>query len=905
MGIGLVGGLFDAIVEFIADFFGSMFDVIPKSIYLLAAVFLSVVDVLQCLVRKLAGLDVYWTTYSDGAIYQQDPLTEFIYGILGYGNAESVAIYKGLNSVFLSLAVFAVICLVVTSMIAIIKSHYNEDVAGTNPWKYIYTAIKAVFTFAIVPFVTVIGLKLSSWMLQTLDGIVAGSATEEAIKTMYGNEQAEKLDHGVIGSSELMEWANGDPNMESTNQTQYYGRYDMFGMGLYTSSTPFSGMLFKACGYSGNRARNGYADGGDGGFWDTGKAFGSDPGEGIVFFGGDYQYFFGAGIAAEAPRGSEEQGELVAQQVDYAFMNNLRLTTYQPLWNIRAMDAARYFTTFDIVMPVTFGMNTFSKFHVGLVWEFYDLWQYNYIVAFAGGTTMVGIMLSVIIGLMSRLLKSAILFLIYPSLLGIAPLDNFKAFKSWTTQFIQQVMMAFGAIIGMNLTLLILPYANNFKFFNIGLVDALVNCIIVITGLMMMKDIIAMISNFAGGADANAAGSALKGEVGKAFAGGAKTAGKLGLKATKAVGTGIVRMAKSKPVQNALRGVKRAGGDAVARGFRAQGILNTQNEIDKLKARGASMTGTDKNSKRLQELSAKQAKQVEAFRGRYGIDESTLKFDARTNRLHNTNDLSWKNQTDLGIRTVAMNAKPGIANWLGETGESLKNGAADAWKRTKAVPGQIAKGISGFFGAHTSEEAKDGYLMEKDDKGVAHYYKPKTNDKGEYVDKDGKVVTDIKKAATGDEVEASEGRKYQPGFKGWFQAMTDDATMGKAGKNLADGFLKGLTDITSNTGLDKMLKGMSDIFKEGTTFKGGIYDKSDKKAGDDLNKQLHDTKETADKARHQELLDALKNNNDGGIKKSDIANLTTTLGNIGTALGKIETVMQKVDNKLGGSGGGA
>ena len=63
------------------------------------------------------------------------------------------------------------------------------------------------------------------------------------------------------------------------------------------------------------------------------------------------------------------------------------------------------------------------------------------IVGYAGVFVTFAIMISIVIGLMSRLIKGAVLFLVYPSILGIAPLDDFKAFKSWGQMFMQQVMM--------------------------------------------------------------------------------------------------------------------------------------------------------------------------------------------------------------------------------------------------------------------------------------------------------------------------------------------------------------------------------------------------------------------------------------------------------------------------------
>ena len=69
----------------IADFFLGIFALVPQTIYFLYASIASLVDVLQFLIRKLAGLDVYWVTNSAGEKEQQtgDMVVSFIRGILG------------------------------------------------------------------------------------------------------------------------------------------------------------------------------------------------------------------------------------------------------------------------------------------------------------------------------------------------------------------------------------------------------------------------------------------------------------------------------------------------------------------------------------------------------------------------------------------------------------------------------------------------------------------------------------------------------------------------------------------------------------------------------------------------------------------------------------------------------
>ena len=75
--------------------------------------------------------------------------------------------------------------------------------------------------------------------------------------------------------------------------------------------------------------------------------------------------------------------------------------------------------------------------------------------------------------------------------------------------------MAYGAIGGMNLVFLIMPYLAEISFFNNDFLDGLVSTLFVIVALIMVKDFIAMVSDFVGGGDANKDGEAIDGEVGK------------------------------------------------------------------------------------------------------------------------------------------------------------------------------------------------------------------------------------------------------------------------------------------------------------------------------------------------------------------------------------------------------
>ena len=486
----------------------AIFDLIPKLIYFLYTCMASAVDAMQMLARRICGLDVY---YVDGvAIYGQDPITEFINGILGFGDSKGA--YQALNTTFWSLAIFALILLALSSFVAIIKTHYNEDTSKTSPSKILYNAFKAIVTFAIVPFAVIFGIQLSSLLLRTLDNITNTAATEEALTGIYGT-------NAVNNFFTVVE----ERQNEGSDYTQkIYGSYDMFGYGAASTNSPISGLLFRAAAFNANRFRNGDYD------YETQMLF--DMGSGGNLFGNSNSAGYNS---------AEDKQEYVAYQVDYAFMNNLHFkteTSYYDLADEAGDCGLLVWNQADIFAQSMF--DSFSKYNVSLVWLYYDLWQFNFIIAFAGVAATFGIMISIILGLMIRLIKSAAMFLIYPPLLGLSPMDDFKAFKSWSNDFIKQILSTYGAVIGLNLLFLILPYVQQIEFFTWGMLNAIVNVVFLIAGLVMAKDFISMVAGFVGGGDVFSSGEGAKGNVGKSLTSGLKTATGIGVVAAKQIKTG-------------------------------------------------------------------------------------------------------------------------------------------------------------------------------------------------------------------------------------------------------------------------------------------------------------------------------------------------------------------------------
>ena len=503
MSSSMLLGLFD----WIGDFFKSLFDLIPKVIYLLYASLACVLDVLQLFFRKLAGLDVY---YVDGEAVSGDLVTNFITGILGI-NSDNLA-YSALSTVFWSMFVFGIIICFASTLIAIIKSHYSyDDKAAKGPMQYVYTGGKAILNMVAVPIIIVLGLYVSQAILTALDSIT--STTSSSIVSMYGDKV------NLLQPVDTVKQATGLEESSTDYRYKNYIYYDIFGFGgsivygtdtynegdpvweisvphlvmIGSSNQTFSGTLFKVAAYNANRLRT----------------------SGNMNMSG----FLDGELFSNAVSSNDK--DLGADMIDTAFACNLHLKESMQLRNDLngGWNSAKYFTNY--LCP---GITAFSKFNVGAVWYYYDLWQFNYIVGFGAIIVCLTIFINIIFGLMTRVLMCIALFLIAPPLFGLAPLDGGKAGKGWRENFVKQILMAYGAVVGMNLALMILPYFNEIDFFNIPIADYFAQALFIIVGLITIKALISTISGSIGGADANETGGKISEDVG-ATAGKAVKAG--------------------------------------------------------------------------------------------------------------------------------------------------------------------------------------------------------------------------------------------------------------------------------------------------------------------------------------------------------------------------------------------
>src|SRR5574344_142999 len=227
--------VFSGVAEKLRGWFTAILALIPKTIYALCTFIFSIMDILQVLIRKVAGLDVVYYTSTDWGT--TDPQS----GDLAYTFIQNIFLGQTpiLTNVFWAMIILGIILLFLTTLIAILRSEYTAtDSKSASKGKIIGQAFKAIFSFAVVPVVAFFGIFLANAILQAIDTITSGTETETPLST----ETGESL-------------FNSNP-ISKDNENQTYINYCFYFNNLIpTSSTPISGQIFSASAYKANRIR--------------------------------------------------------------------------------------------------------------------------------------------------------------------------------------------------------------------------------------------------------------------------------------------------------------------------------------------------------------------------------------------------------------------------------------------------------------------------------------------------------------------------------------------------------------------------------------------------------------------------------------------------------------------------
>jgi hypothetical protein len=152
----LMGDIFETLLQGIITFVANWF-------YTIYLIFATVLDLIQALFRKLAGLESY-----------------VINGQTQYGGDIALQIINSpvIKDIFWSMVILGVILLFITTFVAVIKSEYQplETKGANSKGRVIGKALKSFVLMATVPIVAIFGLLIGNALLYSLDMATSSSA---------------------------------------------------------------------------------------------------------------------------------------------------------------------------------------------------------------------------------------------------------------------------------------------------------------------------------------------------------------------------------------------------------------------------------------------------------------------------------------------------------------------------------------------------------------------------------------------------------------------------------------------------------------------------------------------------------------------------------------------------------
>ncbi len=152
-----LGDFFESLVEKLL----SILTFIPSALlYYLQIGFFYIIDFVQTIFRKMAGLDTY---YVDGSEQSGDMVM-------------SMLTNQVIVDIFIAVLVVSIMLLFVTTFVAIIRVEFTEKGAGNAKGPIIGRAIKSIAYFAVVPITCLFGIWISNVFLRSFDQVTSGNS---------------------------------------------------------------------------------------------------------------------------------------------------------------------------------------------------------------------------------------------------------------------------------------------------------------------------------------------------------------------------------------------------------------------------------------------------------------------------------------------------------------------------------------------------------------------------------------------------------------------------------------------------------------------------------------------------------------------------------------------------------
>ena len=250
----------------------------------------------------------------------------------------------------------------------------------------------------------------------------------------------------------------------------------------------------------------------------------------------------------------------------------------------------------------------YRYYNIGEVSQYYNYAYINYLLLLFGAVFALKALFFSCFGMVIRLYKCAVLFIISPAIIGMTPINE-GGLGKWRTAFIGQVLSAYGTILSLNLFFIIvrvlLSVEVNFvsssdnvmgNMLTGGFMTLLLKAIFVLAGCLLIEKFSKEIGAYFGAEDAMSAGKDMAGQVGDLAMKGVGAAAMvasggagLAMKAGKMAGGIAGKIGKSGIGQAVGKGASFVGGkiknSGLARGLKTTGmsISNAVGELGESK----------------------------------------------------------------------------------------------------------------------------------------------------------------------------------------------------------------------------------------------------------------------------------------------------------------------------------
>lgn len=178
MSLGIFDFLIDWIATLVGNVIGWIFDIVMgivnRMIFTIAKQILFIIDLVQVLFRRLAGLDKYYVNTGTG------PNVEHEGDIL-----ISLMSNETVLEVFITLTLVAVAMVIIATIIKVVQSEFTTEGSKNSKGGIIGQAIKSLVMFILVPVLCFGGVFVSNALLKALDSATSQGAESSMASQVF------------------------------------------------------------------------------------------------------------------------------------------------------------------------------------------------------------------------------------------------------------------------------------------------------------------------------------------------------------------------------------------------------------------------------------------------------------------------------------------------------------------------------------------------------------------------------------------------------------------------------------------------------------------------------------------------------------------------------------------------